>query len=36
MRTSQGNDLVELGETESYEAVSRRVFIDEVLLKKKK
>jgi thymidine kinase len=36
MRISNGNDLVELGETESYEAVSRRVFIDEVLLKKKK
>lgn len=35
MRISQGNNLVELGETESYEAVSRRVFIDEVLLKKK-
>ena len=34
MRISQGNDLVELGETESYEAVSRRVFIDEVLHKK--
>jgi thymidine kinase len=35
MRTSQGDNLVELGETESYEAVSRRVFIDEVLLKRK-
>ena len=31
MRTSQSKDLVELGETESYEAVSRRVFVDEVL-----
>jgi thymidine kinase len=27
--------FVELGETESYEAVSRRVFIDEVLSKRK-
>lgn len=35
MRISQGNDLVELGETESYEAVSRRVFLEEVVLKKK-
>lgn len=33
MRTSSGKDLVELGETESYEAVSRRVFVDEVLNK---
>ncbi len=31
MRTSQGTELVELGETESYEAVSRRVFVDEFL-----
>ncbi len=31
MRTSQGTELVELGETESYEAVSRRVFVDEYL-----
>jgi len=31
MRTSSSTDLVELGETESYEAVSRRVFVDEVL-----
>lgn len=31
MRTSSSTDLVELGETESYEAVSRRVFADEVL-----
>ncbi len=35
MRTSTGQDLVELGETDSYEAVSRRVFIDEVLKNKK-
>lgn len=34
MRTSQGTELVELGETESYEAVSRRVFVDEVVDKK--
>lgn len=34
MRTSQGTELVELGETESYEAVSRRVFVDEVMDKK--
>lgn len=33
MRTSQGKNLVELGETESYEAVSRRVFVDEYLKK---
>ncbi len=31
LRISQGKDLVELGETESYEAVSRRVFVEEVL-----
>ena len=31
MRISSGKNLVELGETETYEAVSRRVFIDEVL-----
>lgn len=31
MRTSQGTELVELGETESYEAVSRRVFVDEFI-----
>lgn len=36
MRTSAGKDLVELGETESYDAVSRRVFVDEVLNKKEK
>ncbi|AQY22005.1 thymidine kinase [Riemerella anatipestifer] len=34
MRTSTSQDLVELGETESYEAVSRRVFVDEFLNKK--
>ena len=33
LRTSQGKNLVELGETENYEAVSRRVFVDEVLKK---
>lgn len=33
MRTSASKDLVELGETDSYEAVSRRVFVDEVLNK---
>lgn len=31
MRTSEGKNLVELGETENYEAVSRKVFVDEVL-----
>lgn len=35
MRISENEDLVELGETESYEAVSRRVFMDEVLNKNK-
>ena len=34
MRISQNQDLVQLGETESYEAVSRRVFVDDVLNKK--
>lgn len=34
MRTSSSQDLVQLGETESYEAVSRRVFVDEVLNRK--
>ncbi|WP_407403968.1 thymidine kinase [Chryseobacterium sp.] len=33
MRISEGNNLVELGETDIYEAVSRRVFIEEVLSK---
>lgn len=31
MRTTTNTDLVQLGETESYEAVSRRVFNDEFL-----
>lgn len=31
MRTSASKNLVELGETDSYEAVSRKVFVDEVL-----
>ena len=34
MRTSSSKDLVQLGETDSYESVSRRIFIDEVLNKK--
>ena len=34
MRTSSSKDLVQLGETDSYEAVSRRIFIDEVMNKK--
>ena len=34
MRTSSSKDLVQLGETDSYEAVSRRIIIDEVLNKK--
>lgn len=34
MRTSGSKNLVQLGETDSYEAVSRRVFYDEVLSKK--
>lgn len=34
MRISGNNELVQLGETDSYEAVSRRVFYDEVLSKK--
>ena len=33
MRTSESVNLVELGETENYEAVSRRVFADHVLNK---
>lgn len=33
MRTTTTKDLVALGETESYEAVSRRVFVDEFLNK---
>lgn len=31
MRTSASKDLVQLGETDSYEAVSRKVFVEEVL-----
>ena len=31
MRISEGKDLVELGETQNYEAVSRKVFVEEVL-----
>lgn len=31
MRTTQSQNLVELGETDSYEAVSRKVFVDEYL-----
>ena len=34
MRTSNSKDLVQLGETDSYEAVRRKIFIDEVLKKK--
>ena len=34
MRITENNDLVQLGETDSYEAVSRKIFIDEVLNKK--
>ena len=34
MRITGNNDLVQLGETDSYEAVSRKIFIDEVLNKK--
>lgn len=34
MRTSESDDLVQLGETDSYEAVSRKVFTEEVLNKK--
>ena len=33
MRISKNQDLVQLGETDSYEAVSRRVFVDDVLNK---
>lgn len=33
MRIAEGNNLVQLGETESYEAVSRKVFVEEVLSK---
>ena len=34
MRISKNQNLVQLGETDSYEAVSRRVFVDDVLNKK--
>ena len=34
MRISKNQDLVQLGEKDSYEAVSRRVFVDDVLNKK--
>ena len=34
MRISKNQNIVQLGETDSYEAVSRRVFIDDVLNKK--
>ena len=34
MRTSGSDDLVQLGKTDSYEAVSRKVFTEEVLNKK--
>ena len=36
MRTSASEDLVQLGETESYEAVSRKVFNEEFLNRKNK
>lgn len=36
MRTSEGKNLVELGENDAYEAVSRRVFVDEVASKNNK
>lgn len=35
MRTTTNKDLVQIGETESYEAVSRKVFNDEFLSKQK-
>ncbi|WP_417428062.1 thymidine kinase [Halpernia sp.] len=35
MRTSKGKDLVELGETENYEAVSRKIFFEKMSLDKK-
>ena len=34
MRISVNNNLVQLGETDSYEAVSRKVFVEEILNKK--
>lgn len=36
MRTSASEDLVQLGESESYEAVSRKVFNEEILKRKNK
>ena len=36
MRTSASEDLVQLGETESYESVSRKVFNEEILKRKNK
>jgi thymidine kinase len=36
MRISDNEDLVQLGETESYNAVSRKIFVEESLAKKKK
>lgn len=36
MRTGAGQDLVQLGETESYEAVSRKVFNEEFLNERQK
>ncbi|MBV2165142.1 MAG: thymidine kinase, partial [Kaistella sp.] len=36
MRTSTSEDLVQLGETDSYEAVSRKVFNEEILKRKNK
>ncbi len=36
MRTSASEDLVQLGETDSYEAVSRKIFNEEVLKRKNK
>lgn len=35
-RTSNSTDLVELGETEAYEAVSRRIFVEEYINKRNK
>ena len=36
MRISDNEDLVQLGETESYNAVSRKIFVEESLAEKKK
>ena len=35
MRTSEGKNLVELGETENYEAVSRKIFFEKMSQEKK-